>query len=63
MLENSSLGVRENAAEKPVEEDAVAKIGKLQTTFSEAGKAAEEEAQKDLDEDIAKMISEGGPTC
>jgi hypothetical protein len=39
LLENSSQGVRENAAEKPAEADAVAKIAKLQTTFSEAGKA------------------------
>ena len=45
------------------EGDAAAKAGKLQAIFSEARKIAAEEAQKDLDEEIARMVSEGGPTC
>jgi hypothetical protein len=55
--------VRQNGAAKLDEAEAAAKAGKLQATFSNTRKVAEEEAQKDLDEEIAKMVSEGGPTC
>ena len=60
---NRSKRVRKNAAAKPAEGDAAAEAGKLQATFSDARRAAEEENQKELDEEIAKMVSEGGPTC
>ena len=63
LLANRPQRVRQDAAAKLAEAEAAAKAGKLQATFFEVGKAAEEEAQKDLDEEIAKMVSEGGPTC
>ncbi len=62
LLANGSQRVRESAAAKPAEGDATPKAGKLQTTLSEAGKAAEDDALKELDEEIATMVSEGGPT-
>jgi hypothetical protein len=63
LVGNRPQTVRENAAEKLAEADAVAKIAKLQATFSEARKALRKKLREDLDEEIAKMISEGGPTC
>lgn len=55
-------GVQENTAAKVAEAEATAKAGELQATSSEARKASAEDAQADLDA-IARMASEGGPSC
>ena len=59
LLANGPQRVRQQGAAKLAEAEVDAKSGKL----SVARKAAEEKAQKELDEEIAKMVSEGGPTC
>jgi hypothetical protein len=62
-LGNRSQRVQEKTAADLVEAEAVAKAGEAQATFSEARRVSAENAQADLDEAIAKMVSEGGRTC
>ena len=62
-LADKSQRAQENTAAKPPETDAAVKAAEVQTTFSEARRVTAENAQADLDEAIATMVSEGGPIC
>ncbi len=59
---DKSPGVQENTAAKVAEAEAAAKAGEVQTAPSETGEVCAEDAQADLDA-IARMASEGGPSC
>ena len=59
-LEDKSQRVEENTAAKLAE--AAAKAGEVHATFSKARKVPAEDVQADLDEAIANMVSEGGPS-
>lgn len=60
---DKSQGGEENTAAQPPDAKAAAKPGEVQATFSKAMKISADETQADLDEEIAKMVSEGGPNC
>ena len=55
-------GVQENTAAKVAEAEAAAKAGELQAAPCETGEVCAEDAQADLNA-IARMASEGGPSC
>ena len=57
---DKSPGVQEDTAAKVAEVEAAAKAGELQTIGT--GEVCTEDAQADLNA-IARMASEGGPSC
>ncbi len=59
---DKSPGVQEDTAAKVADVEAAAKAGEVQTAPSETGELCAEDAQADL-EAIARMASEGGPSC
>jgi len=61
-LADKSQRVEENTAAKLAEAEADAKAGEIHAPFSKAGKVPAEDVQADLEEAIANMVSEGGPS-
>lgn len=55
-------GVQDNTAAKVAEAEVAARAGEVEAASSEARKVSAEDAQADLDDAIANMVSEGGPT-
>ena len=62
-LADESQRVLETTATKLAEVIVTAKAGTDQATFYEVRRVSSDDAQADLDEVIANMISEGCPTC
>ncbi len=54
-------GFQQNGVAKLAKTEVTASTGRIQAAFPKATKASAEDAQADLDEAIAKMVSEGGP--
>lgn len=62
-LADESQRVLETTATKLAEVIVTAKAGTDQATFYEVRRVSSDDAQADLDEVIANMISEGCPNC
>ena len=62
-LADESRRGQESTAAKPADTEAAAQAGEVRAALSGVRGVSTEDAQAVLDEAIARMVSEGGPTC